>query len=183
MGKVTNLWGSVREDVGEGFCPGCEREAEAGHYAGCPDHGVLARIDAELTARGWTVARGIDRLSAHCGPAWVTVERVDGGLAVNAPGAWGRFVSDPGAVVAVAERGAVRTALTRSGWTVEDGTGCLFADRDGGPLVAVYVDAGGFVVTCCGMSRQAVDVRGAVDAAWLLTALADRFDALCEPRA
>lgn len=32
---TTNVWGTVKADVGEGYCPECEREG-GNHYTNCP---------------------------------------------------------------------------------------------------------------------------------------------------
>lgn len=34
-GVKTNVWGTLKADVGEGFCPECERDLP-GHYSNCP---------------------------------------------------------------------------------------------------------------------------------------------------
>jgi len=31
-----NIWGTLKSDVGEGFCPDCERPEVEGHYESCP---------------------------------------------------------------------------------------------------------------------------------------------------
>ena len=32
----TNIWGTLKSDVGEGFCKDCERAVLEGHYDTCP---------------------------------------------------------------------------------------------------------------------------------------------------
>jgi len=31
-----NIWGTLKSDVGEGFCKDCERPEVEGHYENCP---------------------------------------------------------------------------------------------------------------------------------------------------
>lgn len=33
--QLANMWGTDPADVGEGYCPRCERDLLSGHYDGC----------------------------------------------------------------------------------------------------------------------------------------------------
>jgi hypothetical protein len=57
-----NVWGTNKADVGEGFCPDCEKPDGTGHYTNCPRYNggykQSSRRTAGVTYRGTTYGTG-----------------------------------------------------------------------------------------------------------------------------